>query len=73
MEPWTLIFLKNGELKGTAFPENCLIFALFELRQKWDATILSLIFFKKSFSAQNNKMLWCTDQVRTQNQSHWPF
>ena len=73
MESWASIFLKNGKLKKTAFSENSLIFALYEIGQNLNVTILTLIFLKKSFSDQNNKMLWCTDEVRIENQSHWPF
>ena len=73
MEPWTWIFLKNGELEETDFTENSLIFALYKNGQNLNVTILTLIFFEKSFSDQNNKMLWCTDEVRIENQSHWPF
>ena len=73
MESWASIFLKNGKLKKTAFSEISLIFALYKNGQNLNVTILTLIFFKKSFSVQNDGMLWCTDQVRTENQSHWPF
>ena len=73
MESWASIFLKNGKLKKTAFSENPLIFALYKNGQNLNVTILTLIFFKKSFSDQNNKMLWFTDQVGIKNQSHWPF
>ena len=50
-------FLKNGKLKDTALSENSLIFALYEIGQNLNVTILTLIFLKKSFSDQNNKML----------------
>ena len=73
MESWALIFLKNSKLKETAFSENSQIFALYKIGQNWNVTILTLIFFEKSFSDQNNKMLWCTDEVRIENQSHWQF
>ena len=73
MESWASIFLKNGKLKKTAFSEISLIFALFKNGQNLNVTILTLIFFEKSFSDQNNKMLWCTDEVRIENQSHWQF
>ena len=73
MESLASIFLKNGKLEETAFPGNSLIFALYEIGQNLNVTILTLIFIKKSFSDQNNKMLWCTDEVRIKNQSHWPF
>ena len=73
MDSWESLFLKNGKLKETAFYENSLIFALYEIGQNLNVTILTLIFFKKSFSGQNNEMLWCTDEVRIENQSHWPF
>ena len=54
MESWASIFLKNGKLKKTAFSENPLIFALYKNGQNLNVTILTLIFFKKSFSVQNN-------------------
>ena len=73
MEFWASFFLKNGKLKKTAFSENSLIFALYKNGQNLNVTILTLIFFEKSFSDQNNKMLWCADEVRIENQSHWPF
>ena len=73
MESWATIFLKNGKLKETAFSANSLIFALLEIGQNLNVIILTLIFFKKSLSDQHNKMLWCTDEVRIENQSHWPF
>ena len=57
MESWASIFLKNGKLKETAFYENSLIFALYEIGQNLNVTILTLIFFEKSFSDQKNKML----------------
>ena len=73
MESWASIFLKNGKLKKTAFLENSLIFAFYKNGRNLNVTFLTLIFFEKSFSDQNNKMLWCTDEVRIENQSHWPF
>ena len=50
-------FLKNGKLKKTAFSENSLIFALYKNGQNLNVPILTLIFFEKSFSYKNNKML----------------
>ena len=57
MESLASIFWKNGKLEETAFPGNSLIFALYEIGQNLNVTILTLIFIKKSFSDQNNKML----------------
>ena len=38
-------FLKNGELKETVFPGNCLIFALCKIEQNLNVIVLTLIFF----------------------------
>ena len=51
-------FLKNGKLKDIAFSENSLIFALYEIGQNLNVTILTLIFFKNHFQT---KIIKCYD------------